>query len=215
MIQTTTASWKTLASSMRSTALLLILRRIAFTRRSRKKTERRSRGWSSTRRSLVLSGPSGTSLAAAERLGAIMKWITREHIKVDRVACPWLIRRFIDPDAQFLFVDEGHLLESAKREDAIPFDAPRLPDVKLNHRDPRCTFEAIIEDYHLQAPGLARLALIVRAGDIKGQEQVAVEGIGLRAIAQGFAALGLSDEERLVRQFPVYDALYEYARQTP
>ena len=80
---------------------------------------------------------------------------------------------------------------------------------------PRCSFEAIIEDYHLQAPGLARLALIVRAADIKGQEQVAVEGIGLRAIAQGFAALGLSDEERLVRQFPVYDALYEYARQTP
>ena len=144
-----------------------------------------------------------------------MKWITREHIKVDRVACPWLIRRFIDPDAQFLFVDEGQLLESAAREDAIPFDAPRLPEVKLNHRGPRCSFEAIIEDYHLQAPGLARLALIVRAADIKGQEQVAVEGIGLRAIAQGFAALGLSDEERLVRQFPVYDALYEYARQTP
>ena len=141
-----------------------------------------------------------------------MKWITREHIKVDRVACPWLIRRFIDPDAQFLFVDEGQLLESAKRENAIPFDAPRLPDVKLNHRGLRCTFEAIIEDYHLQAPGLA---LIVRAADIKGQEQVAVEGPGLRAIAQGFAALGLSDEERLVLQFPVYDALYEYARQTP
>jgi hypothetical protein len=104
--------------------------------------------------------------------------------------------------------------ESA-REDAIPFDAPHLPEVKLNHRGPRCSFEAIIEDYHLQAPGLARLALIVRAADIKGQEQVAVEGIGLRAIAQGFAALGLSDQERLARQFPVYDALYEYARQTP
>jgi hypothetical protein len=144
-----------------------------------------------------------------------MKWITRENIKVDRVACPWLIRRFIDPDAQFLFVDEDQLLESAAREDAIPFDAPHLPEVTLNHRGPRCSFEAIIEDYHLQAPGLARLALIVRAADIKGQEQVAVEGIGLRAIAQGFAALGLPDEERLTRQFPVYDALYEYARQTP
>ena len=90
-----------------------------------------------------------------------MKWITREHIKVDRVACPWLIRHFIDPDAQFLFVDEDQLLESAAREDAIPFDAPHLPEVKLNHRGPRCSFEAIIEDYHLQAPGLARLALIV------------------------------------------------------
>jgi hypothetical protein len=142
-----------------------------------------------------------------------MKWITREHIKVDRVACPWLIRRFIDPQAQFLFVDESQLLEAAAREHAIPFDAPRLSGVKLNHRGVRCSFEAIIDDYHLQAPGLERLALIVRAADIKGQEQVAVEGIGLRAIAQGFAAMGLSDEDRLGRQFPVYDALYEYTRQ--
>ena len=144
-----------------------------------------------------------------------MKWITRKHVKVDRVACPWLIRRFIDPEAQFLFVDEGQLLERAAQENAVPFDAPRFAEVKLNHRGPRCTFEAIIEDYHLQAPGLEHLALIVRAADIKGQERVAVEGIGLRAIAEGFAAGGLSDEEQLVRQFPVYDALYEYARQSP
>jgi hypothetical protein len=143
-----------------------------------------------------------------------MKWITREHIKVDRVACPWLIRHFIDSQAQFLFVEEDQLIEIAARENAIPFDAPRLADVELNHRGPRCTFEAIIEDYHLQAPGLERLALIVRAADVQGQEQVAAEGIGLRAIAQGFDAIGLSDEERLVRQFPLYDALYEYARQT-
>jgi len=142
-----------------------------------------------------------------------MKWITREHIKVDRVACPWLIRRLIDAQAQFLFVEEGKLIESAARENAIPFDAPRLAAVELNHRGPRCTFEAIIEDYHLQAPGLERLALIVRAADVPGQEQVAAEGTGLRAIAQGFDAMGLSDAERLVRQFPVYDALYEYARQ--
>ncbi len=142
-----------------------------------------------------------------------MKWITRAHVKVDRVACPWLIRRFIDPEAQFLFVEESQLLESAARESAIPFDAPRLSEVKLNHRGVRCSFEAILEDYHLQAPGLERLALIVRAADVKGQEQAAPEGIGLRALAQGFAAMGFSDEELLVRQFPVYDALYEYARQ--
>jgi hypothetical protein len=142
-----------------------------------------------------------------------MKWITRAHIKVDRVACPWLIRRFIDPKAQFLFVEESQLLEIAARENAIPFDAPRLSEVKLNHRGVRCSFEAIVEDYHLQAPGLERLALIVRAADVKGQEQAAPEGIGLRAMAQGFAAMGLADEELLVRQFPVYDALYEYARQ--
>ena len=78
-----------------------------------------------------------------------MKWITREHIKVDRVACPWLIRRFIDPQAQFLFVDERELLETAAREHAIPFDAPRLSEVKLNHRGMRCSFEAFVQDYHL------------------------------------------------------------------
>ena len=144
-----------------------------------------------------------------------MKWITRENIKVDRVACPWLIRRFIDPQAQFLFVEESQLLETAAREIAIPFDAPRLSEVRLNHRGVRCSFEAIVEDYHLQALGLERLALIVRAADMKGQEQIAAEGIGLRAIAQGFAAMGLSDEERLLRQFPVYDALYEFARHAP
>ncbi len=141
-----------------------------------------------------------------------MKWITRRNIKVDRVACPWLIRRFIDPHAEFIFVAEGELLISATKENAIPFDAPRLPEVKLNHRGDRCTFEAIIQDYELSAPGLQRLALIVRAADIQGQEHVAPEGLGLRAIAEGFALMGLSDEERLARQFPVYDALYERSR---
>jgi hypothetical protein len=142
-----------------------------------------------------------------------MKWITRKNIKVDRVACPWLIRRFVDPQAEFLFVDESELLAAAAREQAIPFDAPKLAEVKLNHRGWRCSFEAIIEDYHLQAPGLKRLGLIVRAADVEGQEQVAPEGIGLRALAQGFAAIEPSDEERLAKQFPVYDALYEYAQQ--
>jgi hypothetical protein len=143
-----------------------------------------------------------------------MKWITRKNIKVDRVACPWLILRFIDPEAQFLFVDEGRLLEAAAREQAIPFDAPHLAEVKLNHRGERCSFEAIIEDYRLDAPGLRRLAAIVRAADVQGQEHTAAEGPGLRAIAEGFAAMGISDEERLAKGFPVYDALYEYARKT-
>lgn len=141
-----------------------------------------------------------------------MKWITRSNVKVDRVACPWLIQRFVDPAAEFLFVPENELLETAKREAAIPFDAPRLPEVKLNHRGQRCSFEAILEDYELTDPALARLALIVRAADVKGQEHVAAEGLGLRALAEGFAALGISDEERLARQFPVYDALYEHSR---
>jgi hypothetical protein len=141
-----------------------------------------------------------------------MKWITRRNIKVDRVACPWLIRRFVDPDAEFLFVEEGELLESARREKAIPFDAPRIPEIKLNHRGERCTFEAILEDYELRDPALGRLGLIVRAADVKGQEQAASEGIGLRALAEGFSAMSLTDEDRIARQFPVYDALYEYAR---
>ena len=141
-----------------------------------------------------------------------MKWITRKNVKVDRVACPWLIQRFVDPAAEFLFVDESELLAAAEREHAIPFDAPRLAEVKLNHRGDRCTFEAIIEDYKLAAPGLERLALIVRAADVKGQEHVAPEGAGLRAVAEGVAAMQLPDQARLQRGFPVYDALYEYAR---
>lgn len=141
-----------------------------------------------------------------------MKWITRQDIKVDRVACPWLIRRFIDPSAEFLFVPESELLQAAAAHDAIPFDAARFPEVILNHRGPRCTFEAILEDFHLTDPALARLGLIVRAADVKGQEHAAPEGLGLRAIAQGFAWTGIPDEERLLRQFPMYDALYEYVR---
>ena len=131
-----------------------------------------------------------------------MKWITRKNIKVDRVACPWLIKRFVDPKAEFLFVEENDLVEEAKQHDAIPFDAPKIKDVKLNHRGSRCSFEAILEDYGVVDPALQKLALIVRAADIKGQEGVAPQGIGLRFIAQGFAALGISDEERLLRQFP-------------
>lgn len=141
-----------------------------------------------------------------------MKWITRLDIKVDRVACPWLIRRFVDPSAKFLFVTEDKLLQTAREQEAIPFDATRLPEVKLNHRGERCTFEAIIEDYHLADPALERLGQIVRGADVQGQEHVAPESRGLRAIAEGFALLGISDEERLARAFPVYDALYEYAR---
>ncbi|HEX8802332.1 MAG TPA: chromate resistance protein ChrB domain-containing protein, partial [Terriglobales bacterium] len=127
------------------------------------------------------------------------------------VACPWLIRRFVDSEAEFLFVNEQELLEAARAKGAIPFDAPKIPEVKLNHRGDMCSFEAIIADYNLQDQGLARLALIVRAADVKGQEAIAPEGLGLRAIAEGFAAMGLSDEERLARGFPIYDALYEYA----
>ena len=144
-----------------------------------------------------------------------MKWITRKDVKVDRVACPWLIKRFVDAQAEFLFVEEKDLLEQSKRQDATPFDAPKIEAIKLNHRGPRCTFEAIIEDYAISDSAVRRLGLIVRAADVKGQESVAPEGIGLRSMAQGFAAMGISDEERLTRQFPVYDALYAYVKSRP
>jgi len=94
----------------------------------------------------------------------------------------------------------------------FPSTRPKIAAIKLNHRGPRCTFEAIIEDYSISDPVVQQLALIVRAADVKGQESVAAEGVGLRSIAQGFAAMGLSDEDRLVRQFPVYDALYAYVQ---
>jgi hypothetical protein len=155
----------------------------------------------------------GATLALTENTP--MRWITREDVKVDRVACPWLIRRFVDRDAEFLFVPEGELLAAAHRENATPFDATRLKEVTLNHRGDRCTFEAIIEDFKLTDVGLERLGRIVRAADVQGQEHAAPEGLGLRAIAHGFAALGISDEERLKRQFPLYDALYAYVSQRP
>ena len=142
-----------------------------------------------------------------------MKWITRSNVKVDRVACPWLIRRFVDSQAEFLFVPEDKLLDTARKEEAIPFDANRFPEGMLNHRGERCTFEAILEDYKLTDPALHPLALMVRGADVKGQEHVSPESLGLRAIAHGFAVTGISDEERLAREFPLYDALHEYVRQ--
>ena len=141
-----------------------------------------------------------------------MRWITREHVKVDRVACPWLITRFVDKEAEFLFVPESELLATAEREDAIPFDATRFPEVKLNHRGDRCTFEAILEDFGLGGAALERMGRIVRAADVKGQEHVAPEGFGLRAIAEGFASQGLSDQECVRLELPMYDALYAYTR---
>src|SRR5712691_2579684 len=108
--------------------------------------------------------------------------MTREHIKVDRVACPWLITRFVDPDAEFLFVPEAELLAAATREGATPFDAARFTEVTLNHRGDRCTFEAMLEDFQLSDPALHQLGRIVRAADVSGQESIALEGIGLRAM---------------------------------
>src|SRR2546427_12210474 len=114
-----------------------------------------------------------------------MKWITRKDVKVDRVACPWLVKRFVDPQAEFLFVEEKDMVEQARLQDAIPFDAPKIAAIKLNPRGPRFTFEAIIEDYAISDPALQQLAIIVCAADVKVQESVAAEGIGVRIMAPG------------------------------
>ena len=141
-----------------------------------------------------------------------MKWITRQHVKVDRVACPWLIRHFLDPDAEFLFAPEDQVLEIANREEAVPFDMPRHPELKFTHHEGMCTFEVLIREFNLKDPALQRLAKIVHAADIQGEEHTVPEAPGLKAIADGFAALDITDKERLAFGFPIYDALYAWCQ---
>jgi len=141
-----------------------------------------------------------------------MKWITREGVKVDRVACPWLIRRFIDADAEFLFASEDQVLKIAAKEEAVPFDMPHSPDLKFTHHDGMCTFEVLIREFDLKDPALTRLAKIVHAADIRGEEHTAPEAAGLKAIAEGFHALPITDKQRLAYGFPVYEALYAWCR---
>jgi len=137
-----------------------------------------------------------------------MKWITREGVKVDRVACPWLIQRFIDPEAEFLFAPAAEVRDRAEREGATPYD---IPDVELGHHGERCSFDAFIEKYGLTDAALGRLRLIVRGADTSSYG-IAPEAAGLAAMAEGFRASGRSDHELLVLEFPVYDALYAYCQ---
>jgi hypothetical protein len=140
-----------------------------------------------------------------------MKWITREDAKVDRIACPWLIRRFVDRDAEFLFVPSGEVMKVAEREGAIPFD---VKGAELGHVDGRCSFESILLKYNLSSdPALSRLAKIVHAADIASDLQTSTEGPGLKAIAHGFSLLfGLDDAKKLALEFPLYDALYAWCQ---
>jgi len=141
-----------------------------------------------------------------------MKWITREKVKVDRVAYPWLIQKFIDPEAEFLFVPPEKVLEAADRENAIPFD---VPGVELGHHEGRCSFEAIAAKYRIDDPAVALLARIVHGADVKQDLYGRPEAAGLKAIAEGFQCLGLKDDrEILEKEFIVYEALYAYCRQT-
>jgi hypothetical protein len=133
-----------------------------------------------------------------------MKWVTREKVKVDRVACPWLIKRFVDPDAEFVFVPPDSVLAEAERLGATAFDTP---GAKLNHRGEQVTFEAILDDYNVRNPALSLLGEIVRAADSQPPHPHPA-GEGLKWIAHGFGLLALTDHQILPREFPVYDALY-------
>ena len=138
-----------------------------------------------------------------------MKWVTRSHVHVDRVACPWLISRFIDSDAEFIFAPKSRVEQIAKETGAIPFDAP---DVELGHKNGKCSFEAIIEKYGLTDPALLRLANIVHAADIKNDLGSDTVAPGLEAIAVGYSLRFPDDLENLCHQFEVYDALYGWCR---
>ncbi len=138
-----------------------------------------------------------------------MKWIPRSHVHVDRVACPWLITRFVDNEAEFLFVPKSQLDQAVKETGAIPFDAP---GVELGHKDGRCSFESILLKYDLKDPALARLAKVIHAADVAQDIDTDPIARGFEAIAQGYSLRYPSDEENLLHQFEVYDALYAWCR---
>ncbi len=140
-----------------------------------------------------------------------MKWVTRERVKVDRVACPWLIRRFVDPEAEFLFVPADSVLAVAEREGATPFD---VPGVELGHHAGRCSFEAVLSHFGLTDPALRLLAEIVHGADVDRDLYGRPEAAGLKAIAEGFRHLGFENDHEILRhEAVVYDALYAYCRQ--
>jgi hypothetical protein len=138
-----------------------------------------------------------------------MLWVTRSHVHVDRVACPWLITRFIDNRAEFLFVPKNQVNKIAIETGAIPFDAP---DVELGHHDDHCSFETIIQKYELSDPALLRLARIVHGADVAKDIDTDPISRGLEAIASGFGLRYPDDEANLEVQFEVYDALYAWCK---
>jgi|SRR5213593_643582 len=139
-----------------------------------------------------------------------MKWATREHVKVGRIACPSLIKNFIDKDAEFLFVRAHRVLEVAQEQDSMLFD---VPDVELGHHGEECSFDAIIKEYDLakKDPSLLELAKIVRGADTPNRN-LTPQSEGLVAIASGFSSNSKDDYDNMAKQFPVYDALYTYSK---
>ena len=139
-----------------------------------------------------------------------MRWITRQNASVDRIACPWLVKRFIDPDAEFLYVPAADVAGVAEREGAIPYD---VAGVELGHVDGRCSFESIILKFGLHDSALDRLAQIVHGADVTADLALTAEAAGLKAIAQGFALVhGVDDHRKLELETPLYDALYAWCQ---
>ena len=136
-----------------------------------------------------------------------MKWITREQIRIDRVSSAWLIKRFVDPDAEFLFAPRREVMPRAQAENAIPF---HVPDAELGQRDGKTAFDAIIANYNLIDPALLLLAEMVRAADRRLSDPA--EGAGIAAMSHGFAAMDLPDEQVLALQSPMWEALYHFCR---
>ncbi len=141
-----------------------------------------------------------------------MKWITRQGVKVDRVACPWLIKKFVNKDAEFYFVPVDQVIKEAERLGAIPFDAP---GVELGHHGKECSFEAVLKKYNLTSdPALILLSKIINGADTDNTLYNQPEGPGLAAIAEGFRALGYkNDHEINAAEWIVYDALYAYCQE--
>ena len=139
-----------------------------------------------------------------------MKWITRAHAKIDGIACPWLIKKFIDESAEFLFIQSSRVLEIMEKENAIPFD---IPNVELGHHGDECSFDAIIKKYnlHVKNPELFELAKIIRGADTD-KRLLTPQSMGLATIAAGFSLISKDDYDNMVKQFPIYDALYEFVK---
>jgi hypothetical protein len=139
-----------------------------------------------------------------------MKWVTREHPKTDRIACPWLIRRFIDAEAEIVYVPRDDVLAFAEREGATSFDAP---GAKYTHRDGKCSFETLVDEFKITDPAVLLMASVVHGADVSEDIEVTPQSAGLMAIADGFALLGMPDQKQLELELPVYDALYAWAQQ--
>jgi hypothetical protein len=139
-----------------------------------------------------------------------MKWVTREHPRTDRIACPWLIRKFIDPEAEIVYVPRDEVLAYAQREGATSFDAP---GATYTHRDGKCSFETLIDAFKIDDPAIAIMATVVHGADVSEDVAATPQSAGLMAIADGFALLDLDDQRQLELELPVYDALYAWAKE--